>query len=843
MKRRNAWLLSLLMVLPAAAQTLPPQVRDNPYGASWNGVKYFAPSQNAVYDEINALVVGAITAILADIDAQNPGANEMLYWTAPATSATVTTTAFGRSLLTQADELALAGATQQDRVLDVRWYGAVGDGVTNDTTAVQNTLDAAATAGGATVVLPVGRYMIDAALTIATNVMIRGAERQGAILDFSTATGAFADLCCIRAWGTTPTALPALSLDASGRTVTFASAPTVAAGDVLRFYDPTAGGWNGCRTEYRQGEFATVESVLGSVVTLRERLYDTYASATAAVTRMGSPISVQVENLSVVAKSTVSIGVDFKYNHQSRLSNVSVSGADNVCVRVMESVDVVVRGCLFEMESPLVSSEYGLAIDGSQRVFVDSCYGFSTHHVIKAGGETLVNREIHIRDCVAKLITPAAGGSGIDLHGNSEFSSIEGCTTEGIMVGGNHQRIAANTVTGSRAWIYVREQKGNDFQVLNNTIYNTVSPDSTSYGAGITNIGSSDDMTVYTVLGGDFVIAGNACTYTVVDSSVSIRLSKGTCENLDVRFIVRGNQVRSAAESYTIWVAGLDTYLAQDIVVADNDVIGGGLYIDEAEHIEVSRNRCIDILPTAAYQDHRAIYISCDGASGAYRSVRVAGNLVYNCITTGCSITGNAANKIAEVLVSDNLILEHSRLEHASSGARSALLVSNVERLELRDNVLGSDSTYQAYPVYLAGLGHFSQSGDIYYGLGDPYADVTNDLRRSVTFAIVDDGDWATEAVGVWRAPCDLRITEVEACVMGSASPALSYNVEERGSATINTSGTDLYAADQSADADGETETTFSNADITEGNYLVFTTGAAPETGTVNEIVITVYYY
>lgn len=43
---------------------------------------------------------------------------------------------------------------------DVKGHGAVGDGSTDDTAAVQRALDAAAAAGGGTVYFPVGKYLV-----------------------------------------------------------------------------------------------------------------------------------------------------------------------------------------------------------------------------------------------------------------------------------------------------------------------------------------------------------------------------------------------------------------------------------------------------------------------------------------------------------------------------------------------------------------------------------------------------------------------------------------------------------------------------------------------------------
>lgn len=53
-------------------------------------------------------------------------------------------------------------------------YGALGDGASDDTAAIQAALNAAETAGGGTVFLPAGRYRIDGSLRVPSGVELRG---------------------------------------------------------------------------------------------------------------------------------------------------------------------------------------------------------------------------------------------------------------------------------------------------------------------------------------------------------------------------------------------------------------------------------------------------------------------------------------------------------------------------------------------------------------------------------------------------------------------------------------------------------------------------------------------
>jgi len=70
----------------------------------------------------------------------------------------------------------------EGRVFDVRNYGTVGDGTTNDTAAIQTAIDAAHTAGGGTVYFPTGTYLISlgpsggatGGITVTSNVTLQG---------------------------------------------------------------------------------------------------------------------------------------------------------------------------------------------------------------------------------------------------------------------------------------------------------------------------------------------------------------------------------------------------------------------------------------------------------------------------------------------------------------------------------------------------------------------------------------------------------------------------------------------------------------------------------------------
>lgn len=67
-------------------------------------------------------------------------------------------------------------------------YGAKGDGATDDTTAIQNTLNAASAAGGGIVLFPDGTYIVSAKLTVAATVSLWGTSPSVSIISMNHAT-------------------------------------------------------------------------------------------------------------------------------------------------------------------------------------------------------------------------------------------------------------------------------------------------------------------------------------------------------------------------------------------------------------------------------------------------------------------------------------------------------------------------------------------------------------------------------------------------------------------------------------------------------------------------------
>ncbi|MBL3669041.1 hypothetical protein JL475_24220 [Streptomyces sp. M2CJ-2] len=96
--------------------------------------------------------------------------------------------------------------------LNIKDFGAQGDGVTDDTAAAQAAIGAASTAGGGTLYVPAGRYILNGSLTWASGVSAIGAGARASILQSTNP-----NLDCITGTDLSDVTLQGLQLSGPGR--------------------------------------------------------------------------------------------------------------------------------------------------------------------------------------------------------------------------------------------------------------------------------------------------------------------------------------------------------------------------------------------------------------------------------------------------------------------------------------------------------------------------------------------------------------------------------------------------------------------------------------------------
>ncbi|MFQ6097579.1 MAG: glycosyl hydrolase family 28-related protein, partial [Armatimonadota bacterium] len=106
-----------------------------------------------------------------------------------------------------------------DRRIDARTGGVVGDGLADDTAALQQVMDECARAGGGTVRLPAGTFLISDTLRIPPDVWLRGAGMDSTRIQFDTSVPFVKGKKRAVLWGTTRFRLTDLSVLSGPATV------------------------------------------------------------------------------------------------------------------------------------------------------------------------------------------------------------------------------------------------------------------------------------------------------------------------------------------------------------------------------------------------------------------------------------------------------------------------------------------------------------------------------------------------------------------------------------------------------------------------------------------------
>lgn len=165
-------------------------------------------------------------------------------------------------------------------IFHAKAYGAVGDGVTNDSPALESACAAAKATGGGTVYLSPGTYVLTRSLYLASNVSLVGAGRSTIITKPATVKS-----------------LIAVNAIATATTVTVANGALFTVGQGVHAYDTSSQDWTATPT--------TISAVNGNVLTLAIPLNGSLQTSRAAAVATSFPlirneqasVNVRVSNL------------------------------------------------------------------------------------------------------------------------------------------------------------------------------------------------------------------------------------------------------------------------------------------------------------------------------------------------------------------------------------------------------------------------------------------------------------------------------------------------------------------------------------------------------------------
>ncbi|WP_088158818.1 phage tailspike polysaccharide lyase family protein [Achromobacter xylosoxidans] len=371
-------------------------------------------------------------------------------------------------------------------------FGAVGNGIANDTVAMQRF----GLAQGRRKVLPPGRFKVTQMITFRPGDIVEGSGALS-VIDASGASSWTGHAVVTASGELTPIANLSGNVLKGDDSIPLVSAANVAAGDSLVLYSPADFSWSGWRAQYRAGEFVRVHSVSGLNVKLMASLYDSYSAAGLSVHKLVGAQTV-FRDFVVLAPAREIVGVHMALIDRPIMSNVWSTGALGASLEFERCVDIRFDGSAYQTQTP-TNDEYGLSIANCHGGVITGPSFDAGRHGIAIGGYDRVgavtNRAISIY--VARMGNSAPIGAQ-DIHGNAEDIRFFGGTFQnGGIIAGQDMKFFGCTFkgrqNGSGIAIYSGEPRGGSFEFSGCTFEALTNPNASGYG--IIDLGNITDKT------------------------------------------------------------------------------------------------------------------------------------------------------------------------------------------------------------------------------------------------------------------------------------------------------------------------------------------------------------
>lgn len=369
-----------------------------------------------------------------------------------------TDTIFAGLVATGAATTAALDRTYRAHV-SVKEYGAIGDGTTDDTTAVQAALTAGA---GGSVYFPPGTYRLTGNLLATDGTDVSGGGAGTTVLDWS-GKGAYSADALMRWSPGTLTDSTLLAADAApgDGTLTVPEGHPFETGDIVRITaDEVLFG------EMVKAEFQRVLTAEAGVLTLSGPVFDSYSRALGArVERAnlttGSLSGVTFRGQGVNPGGYGDNAVHFALAQNVRVTDVRFRHIENKCILADSVFGLNVDRADFLFATSRTPLQYGVAVAGaSQMVMLSGMSSMNDRHMVTTStsqslaahstGGRGIPRVITVTGCTAL----GSWQAPIDTHRGGEYITVVGnsLNTEstGVKIRGKHSLVTGNVIVGKR---------------------------------------------------------------------------------------------------------------------------------------------------------------------------------------------------------------------------------------------------------------------------------------------------------------------------------------------------------------------------------------------------------
>ncbi len=366
-----------------------------------------------------------------------------------------------------------AGSTS---AINVKDFGAIGDGIADDTVAIQAALDSM-TAGG-TLVFPQGIYKITSPISrIFPDGVVFRMSGYGAKIDGSTITGGSpGDTDMITLRGSTG-ASSLLNVSPTEGDFSVSLAGTIGAVDNNIVLLSSTDLWNPTRPQYVAGEMAEIKDVTSpTLYALTSPLFDGYVAANTTAHLLAMP-TIIVEGIEFEMDAN-QIALNIVYSKNPVVKNCKVHGARHTGI----SFDYIYGGYVYNNDVydnwySGTGTSYCLAILTTQNTVISDNNLREARHCITTGGQEPSRNVLHQGNtCTMHPDEPNL--FSIDVHGNCEFVKIFDNFCEGIVVAGINTEIRGNLISGNLPsisyTINIFQEIDSDYYIIEDNVIETI---------------------------------------------------------------------------------------------------------------------------------------------------------------------------------------------------------------------------------------------------------------------------------------------------------------------------------------------------------------------------------
>lgn len=636
----------------------------------------------------------------------------------------------------------------QLNVFDLKNFGARGDGVTDDSVALQAAMTVCS-AGRMRLTVSPGTYKLGTKVSLPDGGFLDLEIQPGATFDFRSLTTLPTRGACITVGTDTGglTLLPGLSVNAvkNASSVTLLSAPTLSVGDLVIIHDTTDSSFNPGvigRVYYRNGEYKRVHSIVGNVVRFDEPLYDGYTAGTNIVLYRVVTSSVRITgggSLIYPGNANDDVGIQLCNVHGGLIQGISTVGAKFAHINAWRCYDTTIRDVRAETFDDDGNGSAGVYILSSHNTWVrGGSHQGSKHGVSLTGGAVMAS--IPNRLCGAENALLRGELTAADMHGHCDRCQWLNCTIEGgASIGGSNCAIMGGSVRSASDAYAVGTLKGLCIRVreVKNCSHTVRGVDCYVDHLSAQNGGDNPfSFQMYEAIeGGTMVVENLHIKSTVYNIKLGYLGAVGRAVTFaKPSFVWRNNHHEGVAgqKEAKLTIEGLDD---GGLAAFESVLISGGSGLSP----QTTNVRCKE-LTYENFDTQGSDTFGCVAAVVAYAS----NTQFINVINVRSQLNDEAGILIAAAASSDDVYatvrgcksINNGQDAAASSASKSSLRALNLKSLELSGNTWGDTQAVQTQGILYSVTASTTLLGSGSRAIGATLlrsVSVTND-REELTF-------------------------------------------------------------------------------------------------------------